>query len=643
MSQRSTSRSVVVELLRTGMTDNHTLSPDERYLALCGANPKNDFVVSLTQQRFTEYVSQLRYVGTNPTATRMAREELEGVVRGILSKIPGLQTEANDADWLHLRLVVTPRELGLLPFELALTPDGFPGAGDRPFLMNPQRLTTLTREVRQATSRGYQWPTVPRILFVWADPGRAVPHDQHLDSLMKAVRGWARPLGNTAEPVPDMSPLIKEVAHATLADIRQEFKKARYTHVHILAHGTDVAEADGGRRFALALHQPGSRAETDAVDGARLADALVSVEGGEARRPAVVVVAACDSGNEGTPIFPGASLAHALHSYSIPYVLASQFPLTEEGSVALVDDLYPRLFSGEDPRCALYHLREVLAQKPDAHDWASLVAYARFPEDFDDQLAEVRLATVLDAMKTANAWADHALAHREKIENTFKDVGAQLDQAISDLEKLLEHGSPAADNPARRAEHLGLLGSAYKRKAEQLYRLATLHPGAAEDFRKRSNQGLEAARGWYRKGHDSQLSHHWTGCQYLSLTAAAKGTLVDDSDRWVVIRFAAEQDLKNPAQRGWALGTMAELYLLQPLTSPGQFEVMQPKAMEEARRYLLDLDETGSPFEKESTARQFERYMTWWPDAFPTNSTKRLQAAAVDLRKLLPPLEEAGS
>ena len=73
MSQRSTSRSVVVELLRTGMTDNHTLSPDERYLALCGANPKNDFVVSLTQQRFTEYVSQLRYVGTNPTATRMAR------------------------------------------------------------------------------------------------------------------------------------------------------------------------------------------------------------------------------------------------------------------------------------------------------------------------------------------------------------------------------------------------------------------------------------------------------------------------------------------------------------------------------------------------------------------------------------------
>jgi hypothetical protein len=181
---------------------------------------------------------------------------------------------------------------------------------------------------------------------------------------------------------------------------------------------------------------------------------------------------------------------------AIPYVLASQFPLTAAGSV------YPRLFCGDDPRCTLYDLRRSLADKhPDAHDWASLVAYARFPENLDDQLEDVRLAVVLAAMKTANAWVDHVLKHDVKIEGTFADVEERLDKAIHDLEKLLERGLPDADNPKRTAEHLSLLGSAYKRKAEYLYRLAGMQPGgAADDSRKRSRQALEAARKWYRRG-----------------------------------------------------------------------------------------------------------------------------------------------
>jgi hypothetical protein len=110
------------------------------------------------------------------------------------------------------------------------------------------------------------------------------------------------------------------------------------------------------------------------------------------------------------------------------------------------------------------------------------------------------------------------------------------------------------------------------------------------------------------------------------------------------MRLAAERDLKVPEQHGWALGSLSELYLLQPLTvPPDQSEAAQPKAIEKAREYLRKLDETGKPFEKESTARQFERYMTWWPDAFQTNSTKRLQAMAAALRPLLPPLEECAS
>ena len=593
----------------------------------------------LTQQQFNDCTSQLRYTGNNASAPRLAREALEKVVRGIFSEIPDLHGEARDVNWLHLRLVVTPRELGLLPFEFVLTPGGFAGAGVTPFLMNPLRLTTLTREVRQAAPRTYQWPTVPRVLFTWAEPGHAVPHARQLDNLLKALSPWAKPISNNAEPVPNLRPLYTELPRATLDDIREEFKKASYTHVHILAHGTDITDADG-RRFALALHKAGAPKETDAVDGTRLANALVVVEGGEARRPAVVVVSACDGGNQGSPILPGASLAHSLHTYGIPYVLASQFPLTEEGSVALVNELYPRLFCGEDPRCALYHLRQVLANNPDVHDWASLVAYARFPEDLGVQLEAVRLAAVLEAMKTGNAWADHALKHREKIENTFSDVSLRLDKAIQDLEHLLKQGSARDDNPKLIGENLGLLGSAYKRKAEHLYRLAAIQPGAAEDFCKQSKQALEAARKWYRQGHDSMLSHHWTGCQYLSLTAVSKGTLVDDLDRWTVIHFAAEQVLQKPEGRIWALGSMAELYLLKVLTVPSdQFAAAQPEAMKEARKHLRDLDDVGGDFAKESTARQLDRYINWWPDAFPTKSTQRLKEMAIELRAILPQLD----
>jgi len=596
-------------------------------------------MVPLTQQQFNDYTSQLRYAGNNASAIRVAREALEKVVRSIFSEIPDLHREASDVDWLHLRLVVSPRELGLLPFEFVLTPKGFAGAGVTPFLMNPLRLTTLTREVRQAAPRTYQWPTVPRVLFAWAEPGRAVPHARQLDNFLKALSPWARPIRNHAEPVPNLSPLFKELPKATLENIREEFKKASYTHVHILAHGTDITDADG-RRFALALHKEGAPKETDAVDGGRLANALVAVEGGEARRPAVVVVSACDGGNQGSPIVPGASLAHALHTYGIPYVLASQFPLTEEGSVALVNDLYPRLFCGEDPRRALYHLRQVLANNPDAHDWASLVAYARFPENLGAQLEAVRLVAVLEAMKTANAWTDHALKHREKIENTFNDVSLRLDKAIQDLDQLLKQGSALDDNPKLAGENLGLLGSAYKRKAEHLYRLAAIQPGAAGDFLKQSNQALEAARKSYRQGHDSMLSHHWTGCQYLALTAVSKGTLVDDLDRWTVIHFATEQDLQKPKERIWALGSMAELYLLKVLTVPSdQFDARQPEAMREARKHLHDLDDAGDDFAKESTARQLDRYINWWPDAFPTKSTQRLKEMAMELRAILPPLD----
>ncbi len=647
MSKDTTAaRSLEIELLRTGMDYNHVLSPDEKYLALCGSHPPSNFTVSLIQKEFNDYVKQLRYGNQDKAAVEAARTALEKVVRGIFEGIPMLPAEAKGDGWLHLRLIIMPRELGLLPFEFSLTPKGLKGEGDKPLLLNPERRTTITREIRQTANRGYVWPTIPRVLFAWASPGRPVPHDGHRDKLLEILRPWMRPLADNAEPVPNSAPWFCELANASLDDIREEIKKKPYTHVHILAHGTDILD-DDGRHFALALCKQGSTKEMEAVDGTALASALAP-EGSEVPRPAVVTVSACDSSNDGTPILPGASLAHALHNCSIPYVLGSQFPLTQKGSVELVGEFYPRLFCGEDPRTALSHAREALHRfDPSAHDWASLVAYARFPEDLEHQLAAVELAVVLESMKTANAWTDHVLKHGAKTEKTLGEVETRLDKAIKDLKELLglppegfiPQDSGQAKDPVLYPEHLGLLGSAYKRKAEHLYRLVPHRPEQADGLRAQSVLAVEEARQWYGRGHDEFLAHHWTGCQYLSLTAVLKGTLVEELQRWAVVEYSAKKDLNDPKQRMWALGTMAEMHLLRPLTlPPGMSEATEQGALETAKTYLNELAEKGSAFEKESTTRQLERYMTWWPAAFPSDGMKRLQAMASELRKILPPL-----
>lgn len=100
-----------------------------------------------------------------------------------------------------------------------------------------------------------------------------------------------------------------------------------------------------------------------------------------------MTVASCQSGALGSIIDfagAGASVAHGLHAEGIPLVIASQFPLTFEGSVRMVELLYQGLLDGEDPRCLLHDLRGELKQLiPNAHDWASIVGYAALDERFE--------------------------------------------------------------------------------------------------------------------------------------------------------------------------------------------------------------------------------------------------------------------
>ena len=155
----------------------------------------------------------------------------------------------------------------------------------------------------------------------------------------------------------------------------------------------------------------------DVVSGDQFANALTAVSSGGIHRPTVVTVASCDSGNVGTVIIPGASFAHALHQAGVPLVVASQFPLSKEGSVPLAGALYTGLLWGENPLVLLQQLRAELHVRYTSswHDWASLVVYEALPQALSEQLDALRYS---QAKRAINAVSNESISRCEKFPKT---------------------------------------------------------------------------------------------------------------------------------------------------------------------------------------------------------------------------------
>jgi hypothetical protein len=110
---------------------------------------------------------------------------------------------------------------------------------------------------------------------------------------------------------------------------------------------------------------------------------------------------------------------------------------------------------------------------------------------------------------------------------------------------------------------------------------------------------------------------------------------------WMVVKFMAKQDLKDPNKRIWALGTLAELYLLKPLTVPvDKFDEIRLEALSKANEYIAELASCSFSFPIESTIRQLDRYIHWWPHLLESKGADQLKEMAMEVRKNLPDLEE---
>jgi hypothetical protein len=399
-----------------------------------------------------------------------------------------------------------------------------------------------------------------------------------------------------------------------MAEIDHLCSREAFTHVHVLAHGAQDPGSPG-QPFGIALHGSEDNPEVPhVVTGAQFATALLRDGGGG---PAVVTLAVCDSGAVKEVVHTGASFVHDLHRGGIPFVVGSQFPLTMPGSIDLCEKLYEELLLGRDPRQLLCDLRIRLHSVYGgvAHDWASVVAYAVFPADFEDQLLDVQYYQARLAMNVA---LDHLDREVDRIDKWKEDVQT----AVEGMTQRVTESSRRLPITGRfSVEGFGLLAASRKRTAEALFRASCQlrgDPKAIEDLLDRSFGCLDLSLEAYRTGCEESLQYHhddpvvlpplhWLVSQYQSLSIVLG--LPWDPDLLATARATAEIDERSSDRQAeiWALTSILELDLLDWwLRGKNAGERM----VEKTRRLLSLVDgESSSVY---STKRQLKRYTTWW-------------------------------
>ena len=586
-------RSEMIEFLRFGDATG-ILRKGERYLAVSGTKPVRQPVTNYGHAEFLKNLVKLRYINTTSDQERNAALE-----RTAAEATNMLGVSSLSVDPVQIDLVISASELWLLPFEAASDSEG------NPLFVQKDNTLVLTRRIRhEFTEQKHAWSPVPRVALISASPrwaGPPVPLERHKEAIRASLKAWVEPLAGF-DGIPDDRGVLCTLDQATPETLRAMFEKAQekpFTHVHILAHGVQTKDED---LFSVQMGFALATTEEQAFDAEYLLDVLRA----QGTLPHVVTLAICDGASSANTIVPYESIAQKLHMGGIPIVVASQLPLTFDGSVLMTREFYTHL-SGEDVRTSLHRTRVVLYEQREqlrSHDWMSMVAYVQLPEGYSDYLGDIRLESCLAKLKTAQRWAEQIERNGEGKQEVFVRVSESLHERIVELRKYLNE-SPKA---TWYQENAGLLGSAYKRLAELLaIRRRNDQSMPADKIREVLQQAYMA----YKQGYEHNFSHHWTGVQCLSLEAVLTGVLAKPG-YWHAAMQAAELDAEELAEY-WAWGSLAELRLL------GAYCAKQG-GVEEALRAIRMLKERVAKTNKkpdaiESTRRQLNHYVTWWTKA----------------------------
>ncbi|WNG31943.1 SAVED domain-containing protein [Cystobacter fuscus] len=204
-------------------------------------------------------------------------------------------------------------------------------------------------------------PSPGRVLFAWSNAADDVFEEPHLAAIQKAY--------------PDFNREQDALENVTLDSLRKTLEKARqegrpFRLFHILCHGGRVA----GGTFGLLWTDPHRPGRPMPVDGDRLRDVLGPYQGDLQ----AVVLSACHGSNPGQVGSMFGGVAHDLHRLGIPAVIASQMPLTVDGSIRMTGALYDALCQKKLPIGeAFQKAHEALSDL--SLDWASLQFFEPSP------------------------------------------------------------------------------------------------------------------------------------------------------------------------------------------------------------------------------------------------------------------------
>lgn len=632
-------RQTKVELLRQGPRHNQLLSPLTPYLALCGPYEPQTVYLPFEHQQLLLKLARLHYNGApNAAHAQIQRqgelEELGKALGEVVASIAGLRTaidiaKSEKVKLLHIRLSISALELSMVPFEVSISPTNFTGAGT-PLLLHSAIPVVLTRETRRIDPLTVTWSRPPKILFVFAAPGglKAVPAQAHLNALRRAIEPYVKIADSAQERLDSVKDILTVIPNATLQAITEACNATDFTYIHILAHGVPTQDA-GQSTYGLALHTENSD-KIDIVTGQRLSTALQGVSGKPVRLgtkplPTLISLATCDSGHVDSVLTPGGSIAHSLHESGVPWVIASQFPLWMRASTIVVESLYGGILSGFDPRWVLWQTRQRLhTEVLDTHDWASIVAYAVTPWNFEVEVRSFyekqrrkRLEIRFDRLDQLDQLVEKKYETQDEIEQLRTEVDQHIRAIYQEHEGWLKEIAQITDKKQSvEAEALGMAGASQKRIG-LIYTKIAAKLAKKEIEEKALNTYLQA-RDYYQQALFKESTNHWVLTQFLAISAIIEkdvSVINKYANWWQVAYQLAEWAVQT--ERGekylWACGSLAELILLSRIYQPEYFSPQ--KAITEINRVCLALVQEidkNNTFPLKSTKRQFERYITYW-------------------------------
>jgi hypothetical protein len=643
-------RTITLELLRHGPPHNQLLSPLTQYLALCGNHGAVTAHVPFEHNQLLYRLRALSYELEGTGSREFQLKDTAQVLGRLLATIPGLTADlskkaATGEQMAHFRLIISASELALLPFELAVSPNGFPGAGQS-LLLQSQLPLSLTREVRRVREQHADLLRPPKILFASAAPAGVdpVPVEAHLLALRQKINPWVGYYEDEEECAAKVAEHLVFLPRASADSLQEACATGRFTHVHLLAHGVKYEEGkEGDVRYGLALHNSRDpNGPFDTVSGARLATLLRAFEIPESKGlalPEVVTLASCQSGSVGSVAGAGASIAHALHEAGIPIVIGSQFPLSFEASVMLVEIVYNGLLWGIDPRTVIADLRRQLqARIRTTHDWASVVAYASLSPTFEVHLDQVQIE---QAKRSIDVAMNHADKATERLSDTLQSGKMQGDTGDEHSRTLLERANRKIDKAKQRLSNLreqipgekkkvfSQLASTDKRHAEIYFAQSKLQKGPDREKSLADSLALlNSSLDYYWTAFLLNRSNPWAMVQYLSLSIVLRRTKTaegpeeaparDSNSMWTAAHLLAQNDLQSedPEERVWAHANLLELYLLS-LALPGGGNKPTPavakrQALEHTQELRALAGRGDFNMYSYSTRRQILRYREWF-------------------------------